>query len=54
MQLSFCSVDVSVDSGVKSSAYAKVLTPGGGEGRSEVYKLNRIGEYASLRYSCFD
>jgi hypothetical protein len=33
-----------VDSGVMSSAYAKVLTSGGGEGRSEVYKLNRIGE----------
>jgi hypothetical protein len=33
-----------VDSGVMSSTYAKVLTPSGGEGRSEVYKLNRIGE----------
>jgi hypothetical protein len=33
-----------VDSGEMSSAYAKVLTPGGGEGSSEVYKLNRIGD----------
>jgi len=33
-----------VDRGVMSSAYAKVLTPGGGEGRSEVYKFNRTGE----------